>query len=73
MEFPNICDGHIRFFPMEIIEKTKQRRLGSIQRSLAYQPSALPLRHTFTSLASKKRYKYFCSIADEYCLSNFVL
>jgi hypothetical protein len=54
------------------IEKTKQHRLGSIQRSLAYKPGALPLLHTFACLDFKKRYKYFCSIADEYCLLVFL-
>ncbi len=60
------------FSRWKCIEKTKQHRIGSIQRSLAYQPSTLPLRHTFTYLISKIKVLQVCSFTEEYCILVFL-
>ncbi len=61
-------------FEMVFPDGNALRKLNSTgwDRSSVPWPSALPLRHTFPWLDAKKRYRYFGSTADEYCLLVFL-
>jgi hypothetical protein len=70
--FPTFEMDIIGFSQWKCIEKTKQHRLGSSSNlwhtsQVLYRCAKLSLKYML-----KKRYKYFCSIADEYCLLVFL-